>query len=403
MDGKRADTSEWSASDTTLLGDKNALPSTKGNSFVEGKAFWSPRRDVSGTGQSGACPTLAKIQEWTDRANISFKYTKKKIEQSLKKAKEKMRKREAKKMPEESGCNHLECTQCKVSFLSEAELREHYDSDEHLAKVRAKSESKTLGDLNLFRKTCAHMRKFILDKIPLPPPKQPSPPLSPTAATKKVSEQTQESLLPDQQSLPPPDTTELTTVGNSFDSYNFSAENILAGYLDPDHDPDLDLKMDGIDEERDQPTDAAQLQKEASNEEEHRNGIDEEKIRANLQKEIRELKEENMRLKQVETETEEAFCQRMQITLQKMLLELKKNEKKDEMGYEFPNDKFYRVMDVSTQDYKSVWELVMYLSFCFVTVNRGTGYKERSSEGGRSEEGEEEASKKRKRGRGEAG
>ena len=145
MDGKRADTSEWSASDTTLLGDQNELP------FVEGNSFCAlSRRDISGTDQSGACPTLAKIQEWTDRANISFKYTKKKIEQSVREAKEKMRKREAKKMPEESGCNHLECTQCKVSFLSEAELREHYDSDEHLAKVRAKSESKTLGDLKLF-------------------------------------------------------------------------------------------------------------------------------------------------------------------------------------------------------------------------------------------------------------
>ncbi len=200
------DISEWSASDTTLLGDLNELP------FVEGKASCaSSGRDVSGTDQSGACPTLAKIHEWTDRANISFKYTKKKIKQSVKEAKEKMQKREAKmKMPEESGCNHLECTQCKVSFLSEAELREHYGSDEHLAKVRAKSESKTLGDLNLFRKTCAHMRKFILDKVPLPPPKQPSPPSSPTAATKKVSEQTQESLLPDQQSLPPPDTTEVS-------------------------------------------------------------------------------------------------------------------------------------------------------------------------------------------------
>ncbi len=194
-------------------------------------------------------------------------------------------------------------------------------------------------------------------------------------------------------------------MGNSFDSY------ISLSYLDPD------LVLHPFDEERDQPTDAAQLHEEARNEEESRNGIDEEKVRANLQTKIRELeeadrkkedeimklKEEIRRLKQVETE--KAFCQIMQVTLQKMLLELKKNEKKDEkedekkneMGYEFPNDKFYRVMYVLTQNHNSVWELVMNLLLCFVTVNRGTEYKERSSEGGRSEEGEEEASKKRKR------
>lgn len=47
-------------------------------------------------------------------------------------------------------------------------MRKHYHSEEHLAKVREKSESKTLGDL----KTFAHTHQFILGQILGPPAKQ---------------------------------------------------------------------------------------------------------------------------------------------------------------------------------------------------------------------------------------
>lgn len=198
-------------------------------------------------------------------------------------------------------------------------------------------------------------------------------------------------------------------------------DDMMKEFLDPDPDLDLDLKMDEFDEEKNQRTDAAQLQEEFRNEEGKRNGVVEEKVRANLQEENRKLRE---RLKQVETENRKKQEENMKLrerlkqvktemsqeNLQKICLELKKNEKKDvkegekknEMGYEFPNDKFYRVMWVFKQTHDSVWELVVDLLLCFVTVNRGTEYKERLSEGGKSEDGER-ASKKRKRRGGESG
>ncbi len=153
MDHKRSDTSERSASNTSLCGapKQNDLPSVS----IEGVSFCSASSsgDLSDTTPTrtnlpGAWST--KIRKWTDEASISFKYTKAKAGQSVRDAKHKMRQRQAKKMAEEIGCNYLECTQCKVSFPSEAGLRGHYDSDEHLAKVRVKSESKTMGDLKIF-------------------------------------------------------------------------------------------------------------------------------------------------------------------------------------------------------------------------------------------------------------
>ena len=156
MNEKSLDTSERSASNTSLCGasKQNDLPSVS----IEGESFCSVSSsgdlsEITPTGKTNlpeAWPT--KIRKWTDEANISFKYTKMKTEQSVREANKKMRKRQAKNMGDESGCNHLEleCTQCKVSFPSEAELRKHYNSDEHLTKVRVKSESKTLGDLKIF-------------------------------------------------------------------------------------------------------------------------------------------------------------------------------------------------------------------------------------------------------------
>ncbi len=205
MDRKRSDTSERPASSISRVEEQNNLPfkgspdGDQAGDSLKGTSFYSSTGDIQGsrsdtvrhTDLPEACPTM--IRKWIEEANISFKYSKKKIEQLVREAIKKMRKRQAdKRTAEESGCNHLECNQCKVSFLSETELREHlYDSDEHFVKVRAKSESKTSGDLKLFAKTFERLRQFILDKVPLPPPKHPSPPVSPTVhwpVTTEVSE-----------------------------------------------------------------------------------------------------------------------------------------------------------------------------------------------------------------------
>ncbi len=155
MDGKRVDTSERSASDKTLLGDQNELP------FVEGKSFCALSRwDISGTDQSGACPTLAEIQEWTDGANISSEHLAKlrtKSESSTlgdlrlfarhnkniyhRQARAYLEDREANaaikkiEMAKQYGCNHLECDLCNKSFQSESDFIKHHNSEEHLAKV----------------------------------------------------------------------------------------------------------------------------------------------------------------------------------------------------------------------------------------------------------------------------
>ena len=92
------------------------------------------------------------IHEWSGRANVSFRYTKKKADEVIKKANKKMQK---------SNCNHLKCTQCNKLFQSDNELRKHFVSKEHLVKVREKSESKTLGDLKKFAKE----RKNILTRV----------------------------------------------------------------------------------------------------------------------------------------------------------------------------------------------------------------------------------------------
>ena len=170
MDGLRADTSA-SHSNTALMGaEQNGVPSFEGSpvgdkSKGKGKPFCSAPKGVaiSDHDQPGACPK--KIHEWTDRANISFEYTKKKIDDLLKKAKKKM----------------------ADSFPGESEMRKHYHSEEHLAKVREKSESKTLGDL----KTFARVRQFILSRISGPPAKQVT-----------LQGQTAASLLSDQPSSP---------------------------------------------------------------------------------------------------------------------------------------------------------------------------------------------------------
>ena len=88
------------------------------------------------------------IQEWTNKGNISFKYDNAKMKRSLADATKKMEK----KKKDNPDWNQLECTQCKELFPDEGQLRLHYESKEHLKKVREKSESKTLGDLTTFAK-----------------------------------------------------------------------------------------------------------------------------------------------------------------------------------------------------------------------------------------------------------
>jgi hypothetical protein len=116
-----------SLSNRELVGAKPKGVTSEGSSLFDNELSW-------------ACPK--KIHEWTDRANINFKYTKKKIDELVTKAK--------KKMAEKSDCYQLECTQCNESFLDESELRRHFNGEDHLEKVREKSESKTLGDLKTF-------------------------------------------------------------------------------------------------------------------------------------------------------------------------------------------------------------------------------------------------------------
>ena len=101
----------------------------------------SERKASEAESNSESDLTREIIRDWVERANISFQYTKKKASELVKKAKEKMKK---------SNCNYLECPQCNESFPSEDELRKHFVSEEHLAKVREKSESKTYGDLKTF-------------------------------------------------------------------------------------------------------------------------------------------------------------------------------------------------------------------------------------------------------------
>ena len=145
----------------SALPDPNDLPSVSGLngnvdtlSYSERTQFQGPswagepvvtnaqkRKASEAESSSESELTREIIRDWVERANISFQYTKKKASELVKKAKEKMKK---------SNCNYLECPQCNESFPSEDELCKHFVSEEHLAKVREKSESKTYGDLKTF-------------------------------------------------------------------------------------------------------------------------------------------------------------------------------------------------------------------------------------------------------------
>lgn len=114
-----------------------------------------------------------------------------------------------------------------------------------------------------------------------------------------------------------------------------------------------------------------------------------------LQARVERLEEENRKLR------EQLDC--MKITpdslkdMEDIVVHMKKNEtqgdfQKDQMGYKFPNDKFYRIMSTLHSGCDSVKELVTKMAMCSFTINRkGGDYGERSSDD------DERVAKKRKR------
>jgi len=158
-------------------------------------------------------------------------------------------------------------------------------------------------------------------------------------------------------------------------------------------DPD-DMNIDWLHDKTDQATDITKPQVKVDLKAERL-----QRENGDLKEENRKLKEENMkmreRLEQIEVEMSPK-C------LQQIVVELKKNEtkgdglKKGDLGYEFENDKYYKIMSVLEQQYSSVRELVASSVTCSFKLKRKCGsYGERQSNGGRNEE--EKASKKRKR------
>ena len=99
------------------------------------------------------CEWGTKIHEFTDKAGISFEYPEKKKKALVKTAKERRDKR-----MEKSEGDHWDCSMCGEMFFEEHELKDHFDSEGHLLKVREKSESKTSGDVNTFHDFCKEMR-----------------------------------------------------------------------------------------------------------------------------------------------------------------------------------------------------------------------------------------------------
>ena len=83
--------------------------------------------------------------------------------------------------------------------------------------------------------------------------------------------------------------------------------------------------------------------------------------------------------------------------IEDIVVHMKKNEtqgdfQKDQMGYKFPNDRFYRIMFTLHSGCDSVKELVTKMAMCSFTINRkGGDYGERSSDD------DERVAKKRKR------
>ena len=93
------------------------------------------------------CALAVKIHEFTDKADISFEYSETKKKASVEAAK----KRRDKRMEKSEGDDHWDCSMCGETFSDKYELTDHLSSKSHLWKKREKSESKTLGDLKIFR------------------------------------------------------------------------------------------------------------------------------------------------------------------------------------------------------------------------------------------------------------
>jgi hypothetical protein len=83
--------------------------------------------------------------------------------------------------------------------------------------------------------------------------------------------------------------------------------------------------------------------------------------------------------------------------MEDIVVHMKKNEtqgdfQQDQMGYKFPNDKFYRIMSTLDSGCDSVKELVAKMTMCSFIINRkGGDYGERSSDD------DERVTKKRRR------
>mmetsp|Transcript_1942 Transcript_1942/g.4253 ORF Transcript_1942/g.4253 Transcript_1942/m.4253 type:complete len:157 (+) Transcript_1942:2721-3191(+) len=150
------------------------------------------------------------------------------------------------------------------------------------------------------------------------------------------------------------------------------------------------MDIEGLHDKKDHATDITKLQEKVDR----------------LQRENDDLKQHNKQQKEENRKMNERLQQMKKEMspecLQQIVVEVKKNEtkgddlKKGDLGYEFENDKFYKIMYVLERPYSSVWELVANLVTCSVKLKRKCGsYGERQSNGGRNEE--EKASKKRKR------
>ena len=185
--------------------------------------------------------------------------------------------------------------------------------------------------------------------------------------------------------------------------HSFDVDEICAGFADDGitkyafppldstlHPNEEEMDSEELDEKKDQASDITKLQ-----------------VKVDwLQRENGDLKEQNREqgeeIRKLNERLQQMKKEMSPECLQPIVVEVKKYEtkgddlKKGDLGYEFDNDKYYRIMDVLKQQYSSVQELVANLVTCSVKVNRkGGGYGERQSNGGRNEE--EKASKKRKR------
>ena len=192
--------------------------------------------------------------------------------------------------------------------------------------------------------------------------------------------------------------------------HSFDVDEICAGFADDGitkyafppldstlHPNEEEMDIEGLHDKKDHATDITKLQEKVDRLQ--RENGDLKQHNKQQEEENRKLKEENRKMRE---QLEQIKIEMSPECLQQFVVEVKKNEtkgddlKKGDLGYEFENDKFYRIMYVLERPYSSVRELVANLVTCSVKLKRKCGsYGERQSNGGRNEE--EKASKKRKK------